>query len=122
MLKKSNCTLVQIDNDDLLDMLVERVKFWKKDDEVVELYKQMYQSAIDDGVFDGMELNVMTIVDNDVVNWCETYTKDELSSDDWDKLKECYDNGDRDISCENFEFGRASFIEVMTDEAVLLRA
>lgn len=120
--KKPNCTLVQIDNDTLLDMLVERVKFWKKfDDDIVGLYEQMYQDAIDSGVFEGMEFNVMQIVDNDVVNYCDTYTKDEISPDEWDKLKECYDNGDRDISCERFDFGKYSYIEAMTDEAVLLR-
>lgn len=120
--KKPDCTIVQIDNDDLLDMLVERVKFWKKDDEIIELYEQMYQNAIEAGCFDGMKFNVGIIVDNDVVNYCDIHYKNDLTPDDWDRLKKHYEEGDTDISCESFDFGKAGFIEAMNDEAILLRS
>lgn len=120
--QKQGYTVVKIDNDDLLDMLVERVKFWRKDDKTIKLYEQMYQNYIDAGVFNETVLDIMTTVDNDVVNYTMVFPKNELSSDDWDRLKKDYENGDTDISCKSFDFGKGSFIEVMNDEAILIRS
>lgn len=74
---------VQISEDTLLYMLVERVTFWSDDSDVVELFEEYYSNLIDCGGFDGAELDVMSIVDNDYVNWTSVYDEEDLESEDW---------------------------------------
>lgn len=88
---------VQIDEDELLDMLVDRVKVWRDNQDTIDLYTDMYKHMIDDGCFDGMELNIMSIVDNDIVNWCSVISDGD---DDFDKVKELAEQDEYDISCE----------------------
>lgn len=108
---------VRVDSDVLLDLLVDRLDFWTSlDDEDKELFSQMYENNINGGLFEGAEFNVMHIVDNDVVNWCSVLHKDELSEEDFNKLKSLYDEGERDISCESFECGNIGFIEAMGED------
>ena len=37
--------LVKIDNETALEMLVDRVKFWTQDNEVIGLYEKMYKMS-----------------------------------------------------------------------------
>lgn len=119
-----NYTTVKISNDRLLGMLTERVSYWVKDEDAVRLYSQMYEDMIDGGVFEGMELDIPVIVDNDCVNWCSVISKDEVSEDEWGRLVVLYRNGQRDFSCEGFSDVRGSFIEAMneTEDLALIRA
>ena len=55
---------VQIDESDLLDMLVERVKYWTDEKSTVDLFTEYYRSLIDGGCFDGAYLDVSLIVTN----------------------------------------------------------
>ena len=59
---------VTISEDDLLDMLVKRVEHWTDDEETIELYEQYYENMVYDGCFEGAELDIMGIVDNDYIN------------------------------------------------------
>ena len=106
---------VTLENDEALDMLMDRLSVWTDDRDVQNLYAQMYESYIDGGCFDGGSFNVMEIVDNDYVNYCSTIYKEECSEEDWNKLVELYNDGERDISCEEFEGDEicGSFIEAM---------
>lgn len=109
---------VKIDSDDLYNMLCERVRFWR-DGEVADLFDKMYEKYCDDGLFDGAEINIMQIVDNDVVNWCSVIEKDDP---DFDRLLELYHEGEYDVSCESLDCG-ASFIEAVSDneDMILVR-
>ena len=69
---------VNIDDDTALDMLVDRVRFWTDDDDVVELFAKYYESCIFNGLFEGSDFNVMSIVDNDYVNWTEYGTREDM--------------------------------------------
>ena len=110
---------VQIDEDDLLDMLMERVGVWTSDREVFDLYEKMYRNYIDGGCFDGAELDVMSIVDNDYVNWCSTLCQEDCSEEDWKKLVELYEEGTRDISCEEFDENHGDLIEAMNENRTM---
>jgi hypothetical protein len=110
---------VQIDEDDLLDMLMDRVAEWTNDTEVRDLYEKMYESYVDGGCFEGAELNIMSIVDNDYVNYCSTLCEEDCSEEDWKKLVELYEEGTRDISCEDFKDIRYNFIEAMNDDRTM---
>lgn len=113
---------VQMEDYELLEMLLDRLSYWGRDNER-DLYEQMYQNMLDNGVFESGEFNVMSIVDNDVVNYCDVLYKEDETPEDWEKLIKAYKEGDRDVSCEEFERGSVSFIEAVSDdeERILIR-
>lgn len=101
--------LVKIDEGLALDMLMNRVNYWTDDEEVYHLYEAMYENYVYDGVFDGGEFDVMAIVDNDYVNWCNVISEGDEAYED---IKKLYDEqGCRDISCEDELNHGYSFIE-----------
>ena len=85
---------VKIDEEDLIDILMERLKYWTTDEEVLNLYRIMYENSAYDGSFDGMELDPMVIVDNDYVNNCGIV---EEGDDNYKEIKDTYDNGEYDF-------------------------
>lgn len=105
--------MVNIDNDTLVDMLIDRLKVWTQDNETISLYRKMYDNYCDSGVFDGSELDVNNIVDNDYVNYCNTVEKSEK---DFKKLLKLYKKGDCDVSCESFKDYTMSYIEAIDDD------
>lgn len=109
--------LVEMDNDEVVDLLMKRVRFWTQDETTLELFEKMYKNSVDWGIFEGGKLDVMDIVDNDYVNWCSVITPED---EDWDIVLNAYKNGDRDISCETSSYG---FVEAVTDDesAALIR-
>ena len=113
---------VQMEDYELLEMLLDRLSFWGRDDER-DLYEQMYQSYLDGGVFECGEFNVNSIVDNDVVNYCSVLYKEDTNKKDWKKLLKLYNEGERDVSCESFKDISPSFIEAVSDdeERILIR-
>ena len=60
--------IIKIDEDKLLEMLVDRVKYWTSDENVIALYRNYYENLIDCGCFEGCELEIAAIVDNDYTN------------------------------------------------------
>ena len=101
---------VRIDEIVLLEMLTDRVEFWDRSEAEVDLYKKMYQSEIDGGCFEGAEINVNLIVDNDVINYCSII---EEGGSEFDNILQLYKKqGLGDISTKS----RYSFIEAVDDE------
>ena len=112
---------VELDEDDAVDMLMDRVAYWTDDTVVKDLYREMYESYVGGGCFDGVELDVMSIVDNDYVNWCSVVSEEDCTEADWKKLVELYEEGTRDISCEEFDESQGDFIDAMnTDRTMAL--
>ena len=74
---------VQIDESDLLDMLVERVKYWTTEKSTVDLFAGYYQLMIEGGCFDGAYLDVSFIVDNDYINNLSVYDSIEEACKDF---------------------------------------
>ena len=114
---------VKIDEDTALDMLMDRLSVWTSDIDTIELFRSMYDSYCYNGYFDEAEFDVMQIVDNDYVNWCNVIYKDEENAEDFERLVEMYKDGDRDFSCEHLENISGSFIEAVNDDetAILIR-
>ena len=103
--------LIEVDNDEVLEMLMERVRHWVDDEEVIGLYEQMYENYIDADIWDGGEFNVWTIVDNDYVNWCNVISEGE---ENFDEIKEVFmKQGLGDCSCQIEHIG---CIEAVDDE------
>ncbi len=74
---------IKIDEQSLLDALMARVAFWTDDYDILELYSQYYERMVYDGCFNGAEVDIMSIVDNDYVNWTSVYSDEDLESEDW---------------------------------------
>lgn len=107
--------IIKIDEDDALEMLMDRVHYWTDNPEVLELYSQMYWEMIDNGLFDGgSSFDPKSIVDNDYVNWCRTIEK---SDENFDAILELYKNGEREVGGKGFGFER---IEAVSDDETLI--
>ena len=71
--------LVRIDEEQAVEMLVERVSYWTQDSEVIALYEKMYTNYVYGGVFDGGEFDIMVIVDNDYINYTRIISEGDCS-------------------------------------------
>lgn len=70
---------VKIDSEDLVDLLMDRLeKMWTQDEDILNLYRKMYEDYCDNGYWDGYEFDVMKIVDNDWVNYCKIIDKSDI--------------------------------------------
>lgn len=108
---------VSVDEDDLLEMFEDRIKFWKTDSEDIELFSKMYERQINEGYYEASFLDIKAIVDNDVVSWCNIiYPRDEI----FEEILEHYKNNNYDISELNIGY---DYIEAVTDneDAILVR-
>jgi hypothetical protein len=111
--------LVNIDDEKVVDLLLERLSYWTDDETTHKLYEQMYENYVDSGCFDGMEFDVMVIVDNDYVNYCDVVSEGDEAYEDIKKLYE--QEGISDISCEDELNNGFSYIEAEYDGSFLCR-
>lgn len=101
---------VKIKENDLLEMLMDRVEQWNNTTTALNLYEKMYESEIEAGCFEGAEIDVSLIVDNDVINYCNIIEEGEK---EFENILQLYkEQGLRDISMES----HYSFIEAVDDE------
>lgn len=85
---------IQMDSDDMIDALCDRVSFWTNDEDVRELFEQYYENMVEGCYFDECEFNVMSIVDNDYVNNMSVTSKGDYNEAREEYLK---DNTDEEI-------------------------
>lgn len=122
----SRMVSIQMDSDDMIQALVDRVGYWTDDSDVREVFEQYYEHMVEDGCFDGCEFNVMSIVDNDYVNNLSITSIDEYNEAREEYLK---DNTDEEIPTwdelnagdEVPKFIGGYGIEAMTDNLILVR-
>ena len=69
---------IKIDEDKLLEMLLDRVEYWTSDENVIALYRNYYEMLIDSGCFEGCEIDIMSIVDNDYINNLAYISKEDF--------------------------------------------
>lgn len=110
---------IKIEESKAVDLLLERLESWTDDETTHKLYEAMYENAVWGGCFDGCEFDVMQIVDNDYVNWCDVISEGDEAYED---IKALYEKeGLSDISCEK-EFNHGySFIEAEYEGNFLVR-
>lgn len=111
---------VKIEEETAVEMLMERVEYWTDDTLMQELYRKMYENYVYGGCFDDGDFDVMSIVDNDYINWCKIVCDGD---NDWEELLNIYnEQGLGDCSCETKV---ADFIEAVDDsenpQAFLIR-
>lgn len=111
--------LVRIDEAQAIEMLLERLEHWTQDETTYRLYEAMYENYVYGGCFDGGEFDVMMIVDNDYINYCNVISEGD---DGYEDIKELYErDGLGDISCEHGINHGYSFIEAEYEGSFLLR-
>ena len=71
---------VQVNEEDLLDLLMNRVEYWITDRQVLSLYESYLKELIDGGCFEGGNLNIYSLIDNLYVNDTQVMDKDGLKS------------------------------------------
>jgi hypothetical protein len=109
---------IKIDEEQAVDLLLKRLQRWTDDEITHELYKIMYTNSADGGVFDCIEFDVMQIVDNDYINYCDVIAPND---DCYNDIKTLYDReGITDISCEEKKHGY-NFIEAEYNGYFLVR-
>ena len=69
---------IKINEDKLLEMLIDRVKYWTSDENVIALYRNYYAMLIDSGCFEGCNLDIGHVVDNDYINNLTTISKEDF--------------------------------------------
>jgi len=107
---------VEIDAEEMIDSLVNRIAVLTNDEDVIALYEKMYENYVYGGCFEGSEFNVMAIADNDYVNLCDVIRDGE---EHYDEIKAFYDeNGCGDCSCEIYGI---SYIEAEHNGMFLVR-
>lgn len=137
---------VRIDTDDLCEMLQDRVRYWTDDSEVLELFDEYYEYAVDNGYFDGATLDVMSIVDNDYVNNFSILTRrefeeareknikeqmeedgfnEEYSEEELEQARKEHEEGTpawEDVECgeNDLDFIEGSYFEAKTDSCILI--
>ena len=82
---------VTVDEDTLLEILLDRVEYWTSDEDVINLYRNYYEGLVYSGCFEGCNLDIMSIVDNDYINNLTTISKEDfeqwgIESEEDDKI------------------------------------
>ena len=91
---------VKIDETTLLNLFMNRVEYWTSDDDVLSIYEDYLKELINDGCFDGSELDVNMFVDNLYINDTTIMDKQELLEnyiDIYDEDKVLAKNEDKDL-------------------------
>lgn len=112
---KINEALVEIDDDELVDMLMDHLKkYWDPTSKVLDMYEKMYQSYVDNGVFEGQKINIAEIVDNDWVNYCDVV---EEGDDYFEECKKTYADGEYEVYRDGDGGDYIGTIEAVDDES-----
>lgn len=69
---------VAVDENTLLEMLLDRVEYWTSDEGVINLYRDYYEGLVYSGYFEGCELDIGDVVDNDYINNLTTISKEDF--------------------------------------------
>ena len=73
---------VKINEETLLNLFMNRLKYWTSDNDVLELYEDYLNVLIYGECFDGAELDVDVIVDNLYINDTTIMDKEMLDDND----------------------------------------
>lgn len=76
---------------ELLNRIMERVKFWVDDEETINLYKMMYAKEINNKVYSHKAINIEVLVDNDYINNVKHIEADvDISTKEFKRLLDYY--------------------------------
>lgn len=111
---------IKMDKEYLLDLLYDRLRYWT-DEDTAELFCKMYDSKLEQGIFNNVVFNVKNIVDNDYINNYRVFSLANKGNTFKFLLKE-FDNGNRYLDGTN-KYGLNVQIETVSDDrqSILVR-
>ena len=74
----------KVNEETLLNLFMDRLKYWTTSNDVLELYENYLKVLIDDGYFDGSELDIKVFINNFYINDTTIMDKKELLENDID--------------------------------------
>lgn len=69
---------IQITEEDLLDMLITRLKYWQDNEDILDLYTNYLEDLIYTSCFDDTELDINSYIDNLYINYSVVVNKKDL--------------------------------------------
>lgn len=76
---------------ELLNKIMERVKFWVDDERAIKLYEMMYVKEIKNKVYSHKAINIEVLVDNDYINNVKHIEADtDISAKEFKRLLDYY--------------------------------
>lgn len=111
---------IKMDKEDLLDLLYDRLVHWT-DENTAELFCKMYDSKLEQGIFNDVVFNVKGIVDNDYINNYRVFSLAN-NRDIFNFLLKEYDNNNYYLDGSN-RYGLNIEIETVSDDrqSILVR-
>ncbi len=101
---------ILVDEDQLLEYFMDRVERWTDADNIeYRLFEEMYENYIDQGVFDDQEIDIMSIVDNDYINYCTILRKGDEYWDEIDAIYQEQGLGDCSMESSTYDFIEAEY-------------
>ena len=94
---------------DVIDLFVERIKYWTNDKKIIDLFKLMYENQLLYEFENEDEIDLYDIVDNDYVNYCKVIFEND---EEYETVKSAYLNNEFDIS----DITPYSYIESASDD------
>lgn len=103
--------LIVVNEWQFLEIIEDRIKHWKDNNIIVNLYKEMYNDRFESGYYQEDEpFDLNAIVDNDIINYTNTISKKDYP-EDFQLLLESYENDKMDVSNISFNNISANQIE-----------
>ena len=75
---------VQVDEETLLDLVMQRMEYWTTNSYVLNLYEQYLKDLIDEGCFEGNNLDISVLIDNLYINDTQIMDEEDLKKNDID--------------------------------------
>lgn len=104
---------IKMDKEYLLDLLYDRLVYWTNDN-TAELFCKMYDSKLEQGIFNNAVFDVKSIIDNDYINNYRVFSFAN-SGDIFEFLLKEFDNGNRYLDGMN-KYGLNVQIEAVSDD------
>lgn len=101
---------VLMDEDYFKSLLKERAMFWKGNfnDEEFEVLCEFFEDLVDNGCFEGGEIDIKEFVDNALINDYKVFLKDDFEEKEFKKIQKAYDSG-KELVFEEGSFGGVVF-------------
>ena len=75
---------IQVDEENLLDLLMQRMEYWTKNANILNLYEQYLRGLVYCGCFEGTNLDISLLIDNLYINDTQIMDKEDLKNNDID--------------------------------------
>lgn len=73
--------IINTNDSSFFKLLMERIKYWTDDKDILELFEKRYKRLIDEGIFEHiLSLDIDTFVDNEYINNTSVISYDDLKS------------------------------------------